>query len=143
LYRNPSSLFFSFHSPPPQHLPKREAEIPILKLPADFKPVLVPYASLKSVIGRILDRILGYILSMLDPARRWVSGDRSGELRPWDERADFLEEKCRALRLMFKIRGLAPHPMYCLCIFALCIDLGGKIPLRFLSSDRHAFLCFN
>ena len=44
---------------------ERDAEIPILKLPANFKPVLVPYASLKSTIGRILDRILGYILSML------------------------------------------------------------------------------
>lgn len=41
-----------------------ETEIPTLKLPADFKPVLIPYASLKSVIGRTLDRILGYILSI-------------------------------------------------------------------------------
>jgi len=44
---------------------EREAEIPILKLPADFKLVIMPYASLKSIIGRVLDRLLGYILSML------------------------------------------------------------------------------
>jgi len=49
-------------STPPE---EREAEIPILKLPADFKPVIMPYVSLKSTVGRVLDRILGYILSIL------------------------------------------------------------------------------
>ena len=39
--------------------------IPVLKLPAGFNPAPMPYASLKSAIGRILDRILGYVLSML------------------------------------------------------------------------------
>jgi hypothetical protein len=55
--------------PPPPSVPATSeeggTEIPILKLPANFKPVLIPYASLKSVIGRTLDRILGYILSLL------------------------------------------------------------------------------
>lgn len=44
---------------------ERGDEIPILKLSADFKPVPVPYVSLKSAIGGILDRILGYVLLML------------------------------------------------------------------------------
>lgn len=44
---------------------ERDSEIPVLKLPPDFKPALVPYASLKCTIGRILDRILGYVLSIL------------------------------------------------------------------------------
>lgn len=50
--------------PPPSASTVPE-EIPVLKLPAGFKPVPIPYASLKSAIGRILDRILGYVLSML------------------------------------------------------------------------------
>jgi hypothetical protein len=50
---------------PPPSASINPGEIPILKLPAGFKPVPIPYASLKSVIGRILDRILGYVLSIL------------------------------------------------------------------------------
>ena len=55
--------------PPPASVPvaseRGETDIPILKLPADFKPVIIPYASLKSAIGRVLDRVLGYFLSIL------------------------------------------------------------------------------
>lgn len=50
---------------PPPSTSVTPDEIPVLKLPANFKPVIIPYASLKSVLGRILDRMLGYVLSIL------------------------------------------------------------------------------
>jgi len=50
--------------PPPPSSPTT-SEIPTLKLSPGFKPVIIPYASLKSVIGQILDRIIGYVLSIL------------------------------------------------------------------------------
>jgi len=50
---------------PPPSPSVTPGEIPVLKLPAGFKPVPIAYASLKSTIGRVLDRILGYVLSIL------------------------------------------------------------------------------
>lgn len=50
---------------PPPSTSVTPEEIPVLKLPENFKPAIIPYASLKSVIGRILERILGYVLSIL------------------------------------------------------------------------------
>lgn len=50
---------------PPPSTNLAPEEIPVLKLPTGFKPVPISYASLKSTIGKILDRILGYVLSIL------------------------------------------------------------------------------
>ena len=50
---------------PPPSTSVTPQEIPVLKLPAGFKPVPTPHAFLKSTIGKILDRILGYVLSIL------------------------------------------------------------------------------
>jgi hypothetical protein len=50
--------------PAPASTSVTSEEIPVLKLPAEYKPAIVPYASLKYAIGTILDRIVGYVLSI-------------------------------------------------------------------------------
>ena len=51
--------------PSPTHAQLPDNAIPLLSLPHYFTPKPVPFVSLKKYIGRMLDRIIGFVWSAL------------------------------------------------------------------------------
>jgi hypothetical protein len=51
--------------PSPTHADEPDNTIPLLSLPDHFTPKPDPFAGIKKYIGRILDRIIGFVWSVL------------------------------------------------------------------------------